>query len=70
MNINIEHTIVFDWLVNAIDDGYRVIVQEGSSRSSKTWSNFQGIFKYCMENPRTRVVVLRDTAVDCRVLVS
>lgn len=69
MNIDIAHTIVFTKLWDAIQRQKRVIVQEGSSRSSKTWSNFQAIFIYCMLNPKTRVSIFRDTAVDCRDIV-
>lgn len=69
MNIDIAHTIVFTKLWKAIQSKKRVIVQEGSSRSSKTWSNFQALFLYCMLNPKTRVSVFRDTAVDCRDIV-
>lgn len=45
---------------------YNIILNEGSSRSSKTWSFFQIIYLYCIMNKRKRVIVLRDTAIDCR----
>lgn len=48
---------------------YKLIVQEGSSRSSKTWSDFQIIFIYNYHNPYKVTNVLRDTAIDCRDLV-
>lgn len=48
---------------------YRLIIEEGSSRSSKTWSNFQVLFLYLMENPITSVTVLRDTQKSCRDIV-
>lgn len=44
---------------------YKIIVQEGSSRSSKTWSDFQVIFMYASENRLKHIAVLRDVAVDC-----
>lgn len=69
MNIDIAHTIVFSKVWKAVEEKKRVIVQEGSSRSSKTWSNFQVMFLYCMLNPKTRISVFRDTAVDCRDIV-
>ncbi|AGO47356.1 phage terminase large subunit [Cellulophaga phage phi19:1] len=45
---------------------HKVFVNEGSSRSSKTWSFFQILYLYCISNKRKRVMVLRETAVDCR----
>lgn len=48
---------------------YKLIVEEGSSRSSKTWSNFQVLFLYLVENPLTTITVLRDTQKSCRDIV-
>lgn len=48
---------------------YKLICQEGSSRSSKTWSDFLVLFKYGYENPNKVITVLRDTATDCRDIV-
>lgn len=48
---------------------YKLIVEEGSSRSSKTWSNFQVLFLYLMSNPLSSVTVLRDTQKSCRDIV-
>lgn len=48
---------------------YKLICQEGSSRSSKTWSDFQVIFNYSYFNQMKTVNVLRDTATDCRDIV-
>jgi len=45
---------------------YKLFEQVGGSRSSKTWSNFQIIYLYCKENKNKTVIVLRDTASDCR----
>lgn len=69
MKIKIRHTKVFTQTYKAIDDGVRNIIQEGSSRSSKTWSDFQALYKYGNKYPKTRIVVLRDTAVDCADIV-
>lgn len=44
---------------------YKIICQEGSSRSSKTWSNFQVIFLFVYSNHYKSVAVLRDVAKDC-----
>jgi hypothetical protein len=45
---------------------YKLIEQVGGSRSSKTWSNFQVVFLYAQMNMYKTIVVMRDTAVDCR----
>ena len=60
---------VFNDISKALDNNYRIIIEEGSSRSSKTWSNFQIIFLYAISNRSRRVIVLRDTAVSCRDIV-
>lgn len=44
---------------------YKIICQEGSSRSSKTWSNFQVIFMFVYSNHYKSVSVIRDVAKDC-----
>lgn len=44
----------------------RYIINEGSSRSSKTRSLIQLTHKYCCEYPQKRVSVWRDTKKDCR----
>lgn len=70
MEINFKVTKVFDDIWNAIQENkYKLIVEEGSSRSSKTWSNFQVLFLLCTTIPRTSCVVLRETAVDCKDIV-
>lgn len=48
---------------------YKLIVEEGSSRSSKTWSNFQVLFLDLYENPLTTCTILRDTQKSCREIV-
>jgi len=48
---------------------YKLIVEEGSSRSSKTWSNFQNLFLDLFENPLTTCTILRDTQKSCREIV-
>lgn len=45
---------------------WRIIIGEGSSRSSKTWSYFLIIFLWGATKTRKRIIVLRETAVDCR----
>ena len=77
--INFKASIVFHdvWeKVNAKTEGkeglehiYKLIIEEGSSRSTKTWSNFQVLFLYLYENPISSATVLRDTQKSCREIV-
>jgi len=68
--INFKATKVFQDVWGAINSKkYKLIVQEGSSRSSKTWSDFQAIFLYLYQNPLTTCTILRDTQKSCRDIV-
>lgn len=76
--INFKASIVFHdvWeKLNAKTEGpnaehiYKLIIEEGSSRSTKTWSNFQVLFLYLYENPISSATVLRDTQKSCREIV-
>jgi phage terminase large subunit len=63
-------TKVFRDIWNASQSGsYKLICEEGSSRSSKTWSNFQVLFLDLFENPMTTCTILRDTQKSCREIV-
>lgn len=63
-------TKVFRDIWTASQSGkYKLIVEEGSSRSSKTWSNFQNLFLDLFENPLTTCTILRDTQKSCREIV-
>ena len=63
-------TKVFEDIWGAIkSNNYKLIVEEGSSRSSKTWSNFQVLFLDLFENPLTTCTILRDTQKSCREIV-
>lgn len=71
-----EATVVFEWNWNAIHalnpDGtrkYRYIINEGSSRSSKTYSLIDCIDLYARENEDKRLTVWRDTKTDCKKTV-
>lgn len=70
--MNFNASIVFEKLWNAINarEGnkrkYTIIILEGSSRSSKTWSTYQALFFYGLKNKRKRITVMRDTKEDCR----
>ena len=48
---------------------YKLIIEEGSSRSSKTWSNFQVLYNFLANNPISSATVLRDTQKSCRDIV-
>lgn len=75
-SIDFQASIVFQDVWNALnlkdDNGdhvYKLILEEGSSRSTKTWSNFQVLFLYLYENPISSATVLRDTQKSCREIV-
>lgn len=67
--MKIRASKVFNKNWKAIRDGFKILLNEGSSRSSKTWSFFLIIFLYARENRARRIIVLRDTAVACRDIV-
>jgi len=70
MKIDFLSTIVFEQTWNATQSGlYKLIEQKGSSRSSKTWSDFQVIFLDLYENPMTTCTILRDTQKSCREII-
>ena len=63
-------TKVFQDTWEATQSGiYKLIEQKGSSRSSKTWSDFQVIFLDLYENPMTTCTILRDTQKSCREII-
>jgi len=69
-SIDFLATKVFKDIWTASQSGnYKLIVEEGSSRSSKTWSNFQNLFLDLFENPLTTCTILRDTQKSCREIV-
>lgn len=68
--INFLSTIVFNHIWEATQSGdYKLIEEKGSSRSSKTWSNFQVLFLDLYENPMTTCTVLRETQKSCREII-
>ena len=75
--IKFQASIVFNSIWEALnkkkEDGiehlYKLILEEGSSRSTKTWSNFQVLFVYLYDNPISSATVLRDTQKSCREIV-
>jgi phage terminase large subunit len=71
--IKVKSTIVFHWNYDAIHarnpDGtrkYRYIINEGSSRSSKTRSLIQIVHDYASKNHSKRISVWRDTKKLCK----
>lgn len=69
-------TIVFqkNWeAIHATDENgkrlYKYIINEGSSRSSKTYSLIDCYDLYARENPNKRMTVWRDTKTDCKKTV-
>jgi phage terminase large subunit len=68
--INFLSTVVFGQTWNVTQSkNYKLIEQKGSSRSSKTWSNFQVLFLDLYENPMTTCTILRDTQKSCREII-
>lgn len=79
INVEIPVTIVFDKTHQAINQWepdpdnpgktrrkYKYIIEEGSSRSSKTRSIIQICHKYGLQNANKRMSVWRDTKKDCK----
>lgn len=68
--IEFQATKVFTETWAATQSGkYKLIEQNGSSRSSKTWSDFQVLFLDLYQNPLQTATVLRDTQKSCREIV-
>lgn len=73
IDVNVPVTIVFSKnhdAINAVDENgqrlYRYIINEGSSRSSKTRSLIQLVHKYGNQHKGKRMSVWRDTLKDCK----
>lgn len=68
--IDFLSTIVFEQTWEATQSGlYKLIEQQGGSRSSKTWSDFQVLFLDLYSNPMTTCTILRDTQKSCRDII-
>lgn len=59
--MEIKATIVFEKNWNALSNGVRFVVNQGGSRSSKTYSLCQVIILWCLQNERKVVSVVRKT---------
>ena len=58
--LEIKHTPVLSWNLDALNDNdCRFIINQGGSRSSKTYSICQMIIIYCLSNPNKLVSVVR-----------
>ena len=58
--LEIKHTQVLSWNLDAINDtSIRFIINQGGSRSSKTYSLCQMIVVYCLSNPGKIVSIVR-----------
>jgi phage terminase large subunit len=55
----IQVSNVYDRLDQSIQQGYRVHILEGGSRSSKTWSIIQRLLIYAQQNPNTEFTICR-----------
>jgi phage terminase large subunit len=59
--MQIEATIVFEKNWSALSKGVRFVVNQGGSRSSKTYSLCQVLILWCLQNERKVVSVVRKT---------
>jgi len=59
MELEIKHTNVFSRNINKYNDGKRFIVNQGGSRSSKTFSIIQLLIYICLTEPGKKVSIVR-----------
>lgn len=60
--MEINSTIIFDKNWSALQEkGVRFVINEGGSRSSKTYSICQMVIVYCLQNPNKVVSIIRKT---------
>jgi phage terminase large subunit len=57
----IQTTKVFSEIEAAVKEGYTTVSLQGSSRSSKTYNTLIWLIAYCLNNPGTRLSVVRAT---------
>jgi phage terminase large subunit len=68
--LDIKHSIVFERNLEALkDEKYRFIVNQGGSRSSKTWSLCQLLIVYSLTTPGKAIDVIRKTMPTLRASV-
>ncbi len=59
MELEIKHTNVFQRNLEAYEKGYRFLVNQGGSRSSKTFSILQLLIFICLTTPKIKVSIVR-----------
>ena len=59
MELEIKTTNVFSKNMKAYEDGYRFLVNQGGSRSSKTFSILQLLIFLCLTTPKLKVSIVR-----------
>ena len=59
--MELNSTIIFEKNYNALQSGVRFIINEGGSRSSKTYSLCQMLIVYCMQHPNKVISIIRKT---------
>jgi phage terminase large subunit len=69
MELDIQATNVFERNYQAVDDGYRLIVNQGGTRSSKTYSILQLIIVKCLEESGKTYSIVRKTFPSLRTSV-
>ena len=69
MTIEFDATIVFNKNQQALQSGKRFIINEGGSRSSKTYSLCQLIILHAIQNPKQTISVVRKTFPSLRATV-
>ena len=57
----IQTTRIYSEIDNAIKDGFTTVSLQGSSRSSKTYNTLIWLIVYCLNNPNTRLSIVRAT---------
>ena len=62
MSLTINSTVIFEQNFDALQDpSIRFIINQGGSRSSKTYSLCQVLIVYCLQNPNKVVSIVRKT---------
>jgi len=61
MKIDLDATVVFEANLNALEGERRFIINQGGSRSSKTYSLCQLFILHCLQNPNERISIVRKT---------
>jgi len=61
MNLKLQATNVLERNAQAFNDGFRFIINQGGTRSSKTYSIIQLLVVLCLSQPKTQVSIVRKT---------